>query len=60
MYPTISAALADDHRSRILHDVEVIRRARLARPDTSGRRPSRRAAVTPFVLFRGWLARGYL
>jgi hypothetical protein len=60
MYPTISAALADDHRSRIIHDVEMVRQARRARPDASGQRPARRVVAIPLVLFRGWLARGYL
>lgn len=61
MYPTISAALADDHRSRVIHEVDMIRRARLARPVPSRQHtPARRVATTPFVTFRAWLARGYL
>ncbi|MGH3630820.1 MAG: hypothetical protein ACRDRL_25675 [Sciscionella sp.] len=61
MNPTISAALAADRRDHLLREAELIRRAQLARRRPVLRRaPARRAASTPFVAFRGWLARGYL
>jgi hypothetical protein len=63
MNPIISAALAEDHRHTLLAQATQSRRAALAdaaRTDVEHTTVARRAVTRPFVIFQGWLARGYL
>jgi hypothetical protein len=63
MNPIIAAALIRENRDNLLRQAEQHRRTALvtaARPDAEHATVVRRAAAWPFVLFQGWLARGYL
>ncbi|MEO6885888.1 MAG: hypothetical protein ABI232_06325 [Jatrophihabitantaceae bacterium] len=63
MYPTITVAVAREHREDLLRQAHAARRAAAAR-HYRDRAPElvrpRRVIIGPLVVARGWLARGYL
>lgn len=60
MYPTISAALAQDHHHTLLDEAARSRRAAEAHVETARPTVARRKITRPFAAFQCWLARGYL
>lgn len=63
MYPTITSALAHEHREDLLRQAEAAHRARVAlryRDRAADPVRPRRIRTAPILIARGWLARGML